>query len=139
MTKFKSKAFIYYKPRDVRPGEIEIKCSPTDIIIKVLACARCGTDKTIYYKGHPRVDPNAPIVLGHELAGEIVEVGRKVKELKVDAERGFRAVPIMWPKVPKTVEEIEDLRHRVYTNRRIYGTLVSLDDKATLGVGGFFV
>jgi len=63
---------------------------------------------------------------------------RKVKELKVDAERGFRAVPIMWPKVPQTKQEIEDLKHRIYTNRRIYGTLVSLDDKATLIVGGFF-
>jgi len=63
---------------------------------------------------------------------------RKVKELKVDAERGFRAVPIMWPKVPKTKEEIETLRRRIYTNRRIHGSLVSLDDKATLIVAGFF-
>jgi len=63
---------------------------------------------------------------------------RKVKELKVDAERGFRAVPIMWPNVPKTKQEIETLRRRVYTNRRIHGSLVSLDDKATLIVAGFF-
>lgn len=63
---------------------------------------------------------------------------RKVKELKIDAVRGFRAVPIMWPEVPETREEIEDLRRRIYTNRRIHGTLVSLDDKATLIVGGFF-
>jgi predicted RND superfamily exporter protein len=63
---------------------------------------------------------------------------RKVKALKVDAERGFKAVPIMWPKIPQTVEEIESLKHSVFTNRRIYGTLVSLDNKATLIVGGFF-
>ncbi len=63
---------------------------------------------------------------------------RKVKELKIDAVRGFRAVPVMWPKVPETDEEIEELRHRIYTNRRIFGTLVSLDSKATLIVGGFF-
>ncbi len=63
---------------------------------------------------------------------------RKVKELKVDAERGFRAVPVMWPKVPQTKAEVEDLRHRIHTNRRIHGTLVSLDDTATLVVGGFF-
>lgn len=82
MKNFKSKAFVYYKPYDVRLEEIEIECEPTDIIIKVLTSARCGTDKTIYYKGHPKVDPNAPTVLGHELVGEIVEVGKKVKELK---------------------------------------------------------
>jgi predicted RND superfamily exporter protein len=63
---------------------------------------------------------------------------RKVKELKIDAVRGFRAVPLMWPKVPETDEEIEKLRQRVYTNRRIFGTLVSLDSKATLVVAGFF-
>jgi len=63
---------------------------------------------------------------------------RKVKELKIDAVRGFRAVPVMWPKVPETDEEIEQLRNRIYTNRRIFGTLVSLDSKATLIVGGFF-
>ena len=63
---------------------------------------------------------------------------RKVKELKIDAVRGFRAVPVMWPKVPETDEEIEELRHRIYTNRRIFGTLVSMDSKATLIVGGFF-
>ncbi|MEK6645168.1 MAG: alcohol dehydrogenase catalytic domain-containing protein [Candidatus Firestonebacteria bacterium] len=79
---YKSKAFLYYKPKDIRVGEIEIKPSDTDLIIKVLACGRCGTDKTIYYKGHYKVDKNAPIVLGHELVGEIVYVGKKVKELK---------------------------------------------------------
>ncbi len=63
---------------------------------------------------------------------------RKIKELKVDAERGFRAVPLMWPDVPETAEACEELRQRVYKNRRIHGTLVSLDDKATLIVAGFF-
>jgi len=63
---------------------------------------------------------------------------RKVKELKVDAERGFRAVPVMWPEVPRTQAGIENLRRRVHANRRIHGTLVSLDDKATLIVAGFF-
>ncbi len=63
---------------------------------------------------------------------------RKVKDLKVDAERGFRGVPIMWPDTPATPEEMELLKQRIYTNRRIYGTLVSTDSKATLIVAGFF-
>lgn len=82
MSKFKSQSFIYYRPGDVRLGELDINCGPTDIIVKVLASARCGTDKTIFKKGHPKVDPHAPIVLGHELVGEIVEVGKKVKSLR---------------------------------------------------------
>jgi hypothetical protein len=63
---------------------------------------------------------------------------RKVKELKVDAERGFRAVPVMWPDVPEDQAGCDDLRQRVFRNRRVHGTLVSMDAKATLIVAGFF-
>jgi len=63
---------------------------------------------------------------------------RKIKELKVDSVRGFRAVPVMWPKVPQTAEEIAKLKYRIHTNRRYHGTLVALDDTATLIVAGFF-
>jgi len=73
---------VYYGPGDVRLEELKINCRPTDIVVKILACARCGTDRTIFYKGHPKVDPHAPIVLGHELVGEIVEVGKDVSRLK---------------------------------------------------------
>ena len=82
MSEYISKAFVYYSPGDVRLEELKINCRPTDIIVKVIVSARCRTDKTIFYKGHPKVDPHAPIVLGHELAGEIVEVGKDVSKLK---------------------------------------------------------
>ena len=82
MTRYISKAFVYHRPRDVRLEEQEIDCSPTDMVIKVVACARCGTDKVIFQRGHSKVDPHAPIVLGHELLGEVVEVGRGVGKLK---------------------------------------------------------
>ena len=82
MSRFKSLAFVYHKPYDVRLEEVKIECGPTELIVKVLASARCGTDKMIYRKGHPKVDSHAPIILGHEFVGEIVEVGNKVGELK---------------------------------------------------------
>lgn len=82
MSSYTSKAFVYYSPGDVRLEEIRIGCSPTDIMVKITASARCGTDRTIFYKGHPKVDSHAPIVLGHELVGEIVEVGKDVSKLK---------------------------------------------------------
>lgn len=81
MGDYRSEAFIYYGPADVRRGIREFTCGPTDLVIRVLASARCGTDKTIFRKGHYKVDPHAPIILGHELVGEIVEVGPKVKFL----------------------------------------------------------
>ncbi len=63
---------------------------------------------------------------------------RKVKKLAVDDERGFTSTPIMWPKVPKTKEEIERVRHTIYHSQRYFGTLISLDSKAALIVAGFF-
>ncbi len=63
---------------------------------------------------------------------------KKVKETKIDAEKGIRSASIMWPDVPKTQAEIDDLKKRIYTNRRVFGSLVSLDSKAALIVGGFF-
>jgi predicted RND superfamily exporter protein len=63
---------------------------------------------------------------------------KKVKETKIDAEKGIRSASVMWPDVPKTQAEIDDLKKRIYTNRRVFGSLVSIDSKAALIVGGFF-
>ncbi len=77
-----SKAFVYYGPGDVRAETREIACGPQDLLVRIRVCGRCGTDATIYRHGHARVDPNAPVVLGHELVGEIVAVGEEVKNLR---------------------------------------------------------
>ena len=73
--KFRGPAFVYYGQGDVRLEEREVGCGPTDLVVKVLMCARCGSDKTVFLKGHKSVDPYAPVVLGHELVAEIVAVG----------------------------------------------------------------
>lgn len=82
MASYRGKAFYYLgKPGAVERGELEVHCGPTDLVVRVLMCARCGTDKTIYRNGHPNVDPYAPVVLGHELVARVVEVGREVRTL----------------------------------------------------------
>jgi L-iditol 2-dehydrogenase len=60
---------------------ITIDSGPRDLVVRVLMCARCGTDKTIYHFGHPNVDSYAPVVLGHELVAQIIEVGSEVRSL----------------------------------------------------------
>ncbi|PLR95889.1 zinc-dependent alcohol dehydrogenase family protein [Bacillus sp. T33-2] len=56
--------------------------SPREILIKVKSCGICGTDQHIYH-GHPgSAEVNPPIILGHELAGEVVEVGAEVTNLQ---------------------------------------------------------
>ena len=51
--------------------------SPTDVIIKVKACAICGSDLHVFHDHEKGID--AGTVMGHEFAGEIVEVGKEVK------------------------------------------------------------
>jgi len=68
-------------------GKLEITdvkmpaCDPSGILIKVGACAVCGTDVKVYHHGHKHIVP--PRITGHELAGEIVEAGANVKNYKV--------------------------------------------------------
>jgi L-iditol 2-dehydrogenase len=49
-------------------------------LMKVRAVSICGSDVRIMRHGNPRVIP--PAIIGHEAAGEIVEVGANVKHLR---------------------------------------------------------
>lgn len=71
-------------------GQHDIRCEsvpdPTiedgrDAIIKVTACAICGSDLHIYQGSIPEMESGD--VIGHEAMGEVVEVGRDNKALKV--------------------------------------------------------
>ena len=54
---------------------------PRDAIIKVTACAICGSDLHIYNGVIPEMEKGD--VIGHETMGEVVEVGRDNAKLKV--------------------------------------------------------
>lgn len=54
---------------------------PDDYLVKVKAAAICGSDLRTFLHGHAKIKP--PIVLGHEFAGKVVEVGENIKELSV--------------------------------------------------------
>lgn len=60
------------------------KISDDEVLIKTKKAAICGTDVNIYKWG-PWAQKNVPVplVIGHEYVGEIVELGRNVKGLKV--------------------------------------------------------
>jgi alcohol dehydrogenase len=55
--------------------------SPTDAIVRVRRAAICGTD--LHVLAHQHELPTG-FVLGHEFAGEVVEVGREVRQHRVD-------------------------------------------------------
>jgi threonine dehydrogenase-like Zn-dependent dehydrogenase len=71
-------------------GKSDIRCetvpdpkieAPRDAIIKVTACAICGSDLHIFNGVIPEMKRGD--IIGHETMGEIVEVGSENKKLKV--------------------------------------------------------
>ncbi|MBQ8304710.1 MAG: alcohol dehydrogenase catalytic domain-containing protein [Blautia sp.] len=76
------KQAILTKPETIEFSEIEKPViQPHEILMKVKNIGICGSDIHAYYGKHPFM--SFPIRLGHEMAGEIVEVGADVKDLKV--------------------------------------------------------
>ncbi len=56
---------------------------PFEVLIKVMACAICGSDPTVVYRGWQALPPYGTFVPGHEYSGQIVAIGPGVLELKV--------------------------------------------------------
>jgi len=69
---------MYYNNKDIRIEEIpKPKISPDELLVKVIACGICGSDVMEWYR-----IKKAPRVLGHEMTGEIVEVGKNIKNFE---------------------------------------------------------
>ena len=67
----------FYAPGDIRLEEApEPDPGPDEVKIAVKQCSTCGTDVKIFNHGHHHLVP--PRVIGHEIAGEVVEVGADV-------------------------------------------------------------
>jgi len=84
------KISIWHNNRDIRVQDVPMpKAGTKEIIVKIFACGICGSDIVEWYRL-----PRAPLVQGHEIGGQIVEVGEAVKNFK-PGDRVFIA-----PKVP---------------------------------------
>jgi len=70
---------MYYNNRDVRLEKMPTpRIGSGEILVRVQASGVCGSDVMEWYRV-----PKAPIVLGHEIAGEVTAVGDGVKHFKV--------------------------------------------------------
>jgi len=69
---------VYYSNTDIRIEERERpEAGPGEALVKIFASGICGSDLLEWYRL-----PKAPIVLGHEVAGEVVAVGSGVTNIK---------------------------------------------------------
>jgi len=70
----------------IQVGELPIpRISPEEVLIRVKAVGICGSDVHIYEwtPGYEHLADYLPVVLGHEFAGEVAEVGSQVSGVKV--------------------------------------------------------
>lgn len=79
------KAAFLYKPGDIRIKEMDIPIPKDDeALIKLKAVGVCGSDVHFFEVG--RIGDfvvQEPLILGHECAGEVVDIGKNVKNIRV--------------------------------------------------------
>ena len=69
---------MYYNNRDVRIQEMPVpRIGPGELLVRVEASGICGSDVMEWYR-----ISKAPLVLGHEVAGVVVEAGQGVDRYK---------------------------------------------------------
>jgi len=84
------KVSVWYSNEDIRIEEVpRPKPGHNEMLVKVISCGICGSDIVEWYRL-----PRAPLVQGHEIGAEVVEVGRSITSYK-PGDRVFIA-----PKVP---------------------------------------
>jgi len=80
----------WYNNQDIRIEDVPTpRPGPDEMLVKVISCGICGSDIVEWYRL-----PRAPLVPGHEIGAEVVEVGQAVKKFN-PGDRVFVA-----PKVP---------------------------------------
>jgi L-iditol 2-dehydrogenase len=71
------RAAIWDGPGAMTVGEVRDAICPEDgVLLRVTACGICGTDVRTFFNGDRRISP--PWVLGHEISGEVLEIGELV-------------------------------------------------------------
>lgn len=101
------KAAVWYGRKDIRVLDVQEPPppGPGQVKIKVHWCGICGSDLHEYLAGpifipveeaHPLTGARAPLILGHEFSGEIVEIGPGVTKFQVGDRVTSDACQVCW-------------------------------------------
>jgi len=75
------RAALYAARRTIEVRDMPVPApGPNDVIVQMAACGICGTDQHIF---EGDFFPSYPLIGGHEIAGEVAEVGANVSDLRV--------------------------------------------------------
>lgn len=73
-------AAVYHGPNDLRVEQApRPEIGPEEMLLRVLRANICGTDLRILHGGHRQYPPGTVRIPGHEVVGEIAEVGANVE------------------------------------------------------------
>jgi L-iditol 2-dehydrogenase len=77
-------AAVYHGPNDLRVERMPCPViEPDEILLRVLAANICGTDLRILHGGHRLYPPGTVRIPGHEVVGEVAQVGGQVEGYEV--------------------------------------------------------
>jgi L-iditol 2-dehydrogenase len=81
----KMKAAVLHKPLDLRVEEVSIpQIGSNEVLVNMKRVGICGSDVHYYLEGSvASYVVREPLILGHECAGEIVNIDNRVKNLKI--------------------------------------------------------
>ncbi|MGD9797029.1 MAG: alcohol dehydrogenase catalytic domain-containing protein, partial [Acidimicrobiia bacterium] len=88
------RAAVYHGVGDVRLEDVEEpEVGPGEVKLAVVLNGLCGTDlhevfdsqRAVPSSPHPLTGVTAPVILGHEIGGTVVEVGAGVDDLEIGA------------------------------------------------------
>ena len=78
-------AAVYHGANDLRLESVPRPViGPDEVLVKVLDASICGTDLRILHGGHRKYPEGTVRIPGHEVVGEIAEIGAQVKSFELD-------------------------------------------------------
>jgi L-iditol 2-dehydrogenase len=83
-------AAVFHAPNNIILQQVPI--AGTQAMLKVSACAVCGYDVRVFRNGHRKVSP--PVILGHELCGEI-QSNVRVDDIIINAGSRVAVCPLI--------------------------------------------
>ena len=76
------KAALLYGKEDIRLEQASLpEMESEGLLIRVLTCGICGSDSRMFFNG-PTARYINPVILGHEICGEVVEVGPGITDYR---------------------------------------------------------
>jgi L-iditol 2-dehydrogenase len=77
-------AAVLYGKEDVRLEEVPVPAiGRGELLVRVRAALTCGTDVKVYRRGYHAKMIQPPALFGHEMAGDVVALGTKVRSFQV--------------------------------------------------------